>query len=103
MDAVRDKDILVSPDTCSQQCDCAREECALCRPCLSPRDLRVLKAAWSERRNQGSTWRIFPPPVASRATDHLQDAALDNISPSNKKLIRWYQEKCKMDRSWCDV
>lgn len=102
-DAVLDKDILVSPELCSGHCDCAREECGLCLPCLSPGDLRVLKAAWAERRNQGSTWRIFPPPVSSPQTDNLKSADLSKLLPSNKKLIRWYQEKCKMDRTWCDV
>ena len=102
-DAVRDKDILVSPELCSQHCDCSLDECQLCLPCLSPQDVSVLKSAWAERRNQGSTWRIFPPPVASPQTDNLQSADLSKLLPSNKKLIRWYQEKCKMDRTWCDV
>jgi len=102
-DAVRDKDILVSPELCSRPCDCSVEECQLCLPCLSPRDVGVLKSAWAERRNQGSTWRIFPPPVASPQTDNLRSVDLSKLLPSNKKLIRWYQEKCKMDRTWCDV
>ena len=102
-DAVRDKDILVSPEICSSHCDCSREECQLCLPCLSPQDISVLKAAWAERRNQGSTWRIFPPPVASPQADNLKTVDLSKLLPSNKKLIRWYQEKCKMDRTWCDT
>lgn len=102
-DAVRDKDILVSPELCSKHCDCSLDECQLCLPCLSPQDVSVLKSAWAERRNQGSTWRIFPPPVASPQTDNLQSVDLSKLLPSNKKLIRWYQEKCKMDRTWCDV
>ena len=104
LDAVREKDILVSPDTCAtdNDCDCSKDECQLCLPCLSPQDIDILKAAWTERRNQGSMRRIFPPAVSSDNSD-TPVTNLDKLSSSNIKMIRWYQEKCKMDRTWCDL
>jgi len=103
-DAVEVKDILVSPDTCARdrECDCARAECQLCLPCLSTRDIKDFKSAWAERRNQGNMRRIFPPPVSVFDTLQKFNITSDKISPSNEKLMRWYREKCKMDRTWCD-
>ena len=103
-DTVQTKDVLVSPATCSDTCDCARVECKLCLTCLTSGDLAILKQSWVERRNQGSLRRIFPPPITSDnvdITNIFSDS--DKVSESNKLLTRWYQEKCKMDRTWCDV
>merc|ERR1719219_979764 len=48
LEAVQEKDVLVSPDVCSADCSCTEERCKLCRPCLSALDLNILTAAWRE-------------------------------------------------------
>ena len=99
LDAVQEKDVLVSPELCSGDCPCSQEECQLCRRCLSAADLRILRAAWRERSNQAQMLRIFPPPV-NRGDD--ESAIKDSRNPANRKMMTWYREKCKMDHIWCD-
>ncbi|EFN62942.1 hypothetical protein EAG_02923 [Camponotus floridanus] len=38
--------------------------------------------------------RIFPPPIT-------RDMVLKNYTLRNQLLIRWYQGKCKLDKTWC--
>ena len=115
---VQDKDLLVSPQTCSTpECTagsaaaCSLPQCELCRfhtvllclnlkpatarQCLTEADLTALRRAWLERKNQFATTRIFPPPV-SREGELLND-----LEGSNRKMAAWYKGKCLMDVSWC--
>ena len=101
LDAVQEKDVLVNPDLCSGDCPCSEEKCHLCRRCLSPADIGILRAAWRERSNQGQMLRIFPPPV-KREDETYESAIKNNRSPANRKMMTWYREKCKMDHIWCD-
>jgi len=101
---VQDKDLLVSPHTCSTpECTagsaaaCSLAQCELCRQCLTEADLTALRRAWLERKNQFATTRIFPPPV-SRKGDLLA-----GLEGSNRKMASWYKGKCLMDASWCDI
>ena len=101
LDAVQEKDVLVSPEICSAECPCADEMCKLCRQCLSSSELRILKNAWREKSNQGQMLRIFPPPV--RRNDPTYESAIkETRNPANRKMMTWYREKCKMDKIWCD-
>ena len=101
LDTVQEKDVLVSPELCSQECPCSQEKCQLCRQCLSTEELGTMKNAFMERRNQGQMLRIFPPPV-KRSDLTLESNMMERMSPANRKMTRWYREKCKMDRVWCD-
>ena len=101
LETVQEKDVLVSPELCSQECPCSQEKCQLCRQCLSTEELGTLKTAFMERRNQGQMLRIFPPPV-KRSDLTLESNMMERMSPANRKMTRWYREKCKMDRVWCD-
>merc|ERR1711972_420099 len=101
---VQDKDLLVSPHTCSTpECTagsaaaCTLAQCELCRQCLTEADLTALRRAWLERKNQFATTRIFPPPV-SRKGDLLA-----GLEGSNRKMASWFKGKCLMDASWCDI
>jgi len=104
---VSDKDVLVSPATCvTPECEgktsCELEQCELCKKCLSRGDLDNLRRAWLERRNQFATRRIFPHSVTmeqAKSTDKEQEELGDN----NRKMSKWFREKCLMDKTWCDA
>jgi len=103
---VSDKDVLVSPANCvSTECSdknsCQLEQCELCKKCLSQSDLNNLRRAWLERKNQFVTRRIFPHAVSlekAKSGSMEQEELVD----SNRKMSKWYREKCLMDKSWCD-
>jgi len=103
---VSDKDVLVSPATCvTTECldknGCELEQCELCKKCLSREDLSNLRRAWLERRNQFATRRIFPHAVSmEQARSENKEQA--ELGDSNRKMSKWYKEKCLMDKTWCD-
>jgi len=103
---VSDKDVLVSPATCvSTECldksGCELEQCELCKKCLSHADLDTLRRAWLERKNQFATRRIFPHAVSLEQAKSITKEQ-DELVDSNRKMSKWYKEKCLMDKSWCD-
>ncbi|XP_058812213.1 probable tubulin polyglutamylase ttll-15 [Topomyia yanbarensis] len=93
------KNIVVEANRCSEApCaeSCAPEECSLCVACLSGSDLRDLHAAYREHLNRGDMKRIFPVPTRDRLTvDPVE------LSAKNQWMSRWFEEKCKMDDSYC--
>lgn len=102
---VSDKDILVSPATCSSsEClsktACDLSQCDLCKSCLSREDMKDLKRAWLERKNQFATRRIFPRLVSYKDAKNVIE--INEPRSSNRRLSKWFREKCLMDKSWCD-
>jgi len=103
---VSDKDVLVSPATCvTTECEgksgCVLEQCELCKQCLTREDVSNLRRAWLERRNQFATRRIFPHPV-TREQARTVNKEQEEMGDNNRKMSKWYREKCLMDSTWCD-
>ena len=103
---VSDKDVLVSPATCvTSKCldknGCQLEQCELCKKCLSREDVSNLRRAWLERRNQFATRRIFPHAVSMKQA-RSENKEQAELGDSNRKMAKWYKEKCLMDKTWCD-
>eukprot|EP00090_Calanus_glacialis_P004568 TRINITY_DN13423_c0_g1_i1.p1 TRINITY_DN13423_c0_g1~~TRINITY_DN13423_c0_g1_i1.p1 ORF type:complete len:509 (-),score=174.05 TRINITY_DN13423_c0_g1_i1:49-1575(-) len=103
---VSDKDVLVSPATCvTTECldknGCQLEQCELCKKCLSREDVSNLRRAWLERRNQFATRRIFPHAVSMKQA-RSENKEQAELGDSNRKMAKWYKEKCLMDKTWCD-
>ncbi|KAJ4437549.1 hypothetical protein ANN_17694 [Periplaneta americana] len=70
---VTDKNLAVFPDVCaSKLCrsSCVSPDCQLCKPCLTPETVDVLKDAYMEHINRQDCKRIFPPHMP---TSHLED------------------------------
>ncbi|XP_058461648.1 probable tubulin polyglutamylase ttll-15 [Malaya genurostris] len=94
------KNIVVEANRCSEApCleSCAPLECTLCVSCLSWEDLRDLHAAYREHLNRGDMKRIFPVPKV----DRLSGVDPAELSAKNQWMTRWFDEKCKMDHSFC--
>ncbi|CRL00246.1 CLUMA_CG013519, isoform A, partial [Clunio marinus] len=92
-----DKNIMVHGNICSQPpCSesCAPIDCELCKPCLSYSDVNDLIYAYREHMNRGDTKRIFPPRKESES-DEVDDWSSFILSPKNKMMMKWFQEKCK--------
>lgn len=64
---VSDKNLMVFGDECSeQQCDgCNPPHCAVCKHCLTARNLVTLKHSYLEYINRVDYKRIFPPKIVS--------------------------------------
>lgn len=93
------KNIVVEANRCAKApCSesCAPEECSLCFPCLGEADQRDLHAAYREHLNRGDMKRIFPVPKSNR----LQVDPTE-MNAKNRWMSRWFDEKCKMDASYC--
>jgi tubulin monoglycylase TTLL15 len=61
---VTDKNLMVFPAVCARKLcrsSCMSPDCQLCRPCLTPETVDVLKAAYMEHINRQDCKRIFPP------------------------------------------
>jgi len=104
---VSEKDVVVNPAACvSSVClaknSCQQEQCELCRKCLSQSDMNNLKSAWLERKNQFATRRIFPYAV-TREDSMSESKEQIELTDSNRKMSKWYREKCRMDKTWCDI
>ncbi|XP_011264032.1 tubulin polyglutamylase TTLL7 [Camponotus floridanus] len=91
---VANKNIVVLPELCKECEDCFRIECQLCRPCYTLETKLILSQSYLEHQNQMDFQRIFPPPIT-------RDMVLKNYTLRNQLLIRWYQGKCKLDKTWC--
>ncbi|KAL9693101.1 hypothetical protein quinque_012386 [Culex quinquefasciatus] len=94
------KNLVTDGNRCSEApCleSCAPEECNLCVSCLNGADLKDLHSAYREHLNRGDMKRIFPVPKAdqSRRVDEAE------LSPKNRWMSRWFDEKCKIDTSYC--
>lgn len=97
---VSDKNIAVYAEECASiKCkeSCVPIICQLCKPCLSFDSKNYIINAYKEHLNKGDCKRIFPP----SSGNSLEDIKLENYSPENQLHIRWFQGKCKMDKSWC--
>ena len=61
---VTEKNLMVFPAVCARKLcrsSCMSPDCQLCRPCLTPETMDVLKAAYMEHINRQDCKRIFPP------------------------------------------
>ena len=61
---VTEKNLMVFPAVCARKLccsSCMSPDCQLCRPCLTPETMDVLKAAYMEHMNRQDCKRIFPP------------------------------------------
>uniref|UniRef100_A0AAG5CRG4 Tubulin polyglutamylase ttll-15 n=1 Tax=Anopheles atroparvus TaxID=41427 RepID=A0AAG5CRG4_ANOAO len=93
------KNIAVGADQCSElPCteSCAPVECQLCTTCLEENILDDLHRAYREHMNRGDMKRIFPVP---KADQHHVD--FESLTASNQLMSRWFEEKCKVDQSYC--
>lgn len=92
---IANKNIVVLPELC-KKCDndCFRVECQLCRPCFTLETKLILTQSYLEHQNRMDFQRIFPPPIT-------KDVMLKNYTLRNQLLIRWYQGKCELDKTWC--
>ena len=125
---VQDKDLLVSPHTCSTpECTagsaaaCSLAQCELCRS-------QNLDTSCSFSTEKSCSFNTVPgrqclteadltalrrawlerknqfattrifPPPVSRKGDLLA-----GLEGSNRKMASWYKGKCLMDASWCDI
>ncbi|KAL3278856.1 hypothetical protein HHI36_016376 [Cryptolaemus montrouzieri] len=98
---VSDKNIAVFPEQCSSMLckeSCVSPLCQLCKPCLSFDTKEYLQEAFREHMNRGDCKRIFPPSMHD--IDNSEDD-LENYSPENQLLYRWFKGKCLLDKSWC--
>ncbi|XP_020287030.1 tubulin polyglutamylase TTLL7 isoform X2 [Pseudomyrmex gracilis] len=91
---VANKNIVVLPELCKECADCFRVECQLCRPCFTPETELILSRSYLEHQNQMDFQRIFPPPIT-------KDMVLKDYTLRNQLLVRWYQGKCELDKTWC--
>ncbi|XP_032664679.1 probable tubulin polyglutamylase ttll-15 [Odontomachus brunneus] len=91
---VADKNIVVLPELCRECDDCFRVECQLCRPCFTPETRLILSQSYLEHQNRMDFQRIFPPSIR-------KDMVSKDYTLRNQLLIRWYQGKCEMDKTWC--
>ncbi|XP_072743716.1 probable tubulin polyglutamylase ttll-15 [Anoplolepis gracilipes] len=91
---VANKNIVVLPELCKECEDCFRIECQLCRPCYTLETKLILSQSYLEHHNQMDFLRIFPPSIT-------KDMVLKNYTLRNQLLIRWYQGKCELDKTWC--
>lgn len=99
-----DKNIMVNGHVCSKlPCSesCSPVECQLCKPCLSYNEISELHRAYREHVNRGDTRRIFPIPIKD-PSEPLDNEFIEELSPSNQMISRWFYEKCVNDRSWCN-
>ncbi|GFG31355.1 hypothetical protein Cfor_12923 [Coptotermes formosanus] len=99
---VTEKNLMVFPAVCARRLcrsSCMSPDCQLCRPCLTPETMYVLKAAYMEHVNRHDCKRIFPPHMTEE--DAKKGISLDEYSPENQLMYRWFQGKCLMDRTWC--
>lgn len=98
-----DKNVGIDAVICAQiPCSesCAPVECQLCKPCLNPNDLNEIHTAYREHVQRGETKRIFPKPILDRKAE-LTVEDLNELTPSNQFMTKWFYGKCKMDASWC--
>lgn len=96
------KNIVVESDICSSiPCieSCAPLECELCLPCLNSYQLFDLHGAYREHINRCDTKRIFPPSI--KDPEAFNEKEIENLSPKNQMMYKWFVGKCKMNRSWC--
>ncbi|KAL6449143.1 hypothetical protein ACFW04_000674 [Cataglyphis niger] len=91
---VANKNIVVLPELCKECKDCFHIECQLCRPCYTLETKLILSQSYLEHQNQMDFQRIFPPPIT-------KGMVLQNFTLRNQLLIRWYQGKCELDKTWC--
>ncbi|XP_069689786.1 probable tubulin polyglutamylase ttll-15 isoform X1 [Periplaneta americana] len=99
---VTDKNLAVFPDVCaSKLCrsSCVSPDCQLCKPCLTPETVDVLKDAYMEHINRQDCKRIFPPHMTVK--EAKKGVKLEEYSPENQLMYRWFQGKCLIDQTWC--
>ncbi|XP_021934388.1 tubulin polyglutamylase TTLL6 isoform X2 [Zootermopsis nevadensis] len=99
---VTEKNLMVYPAVCARKLcrsSCVSPDCQLCRPCLTAETVDVLKAAYLEHVNRQDCKRIFPPHLTEE--DAKRSISLDEYSPENQLMYRWFQGKCLIDRTWC--
>lgn len=61
---VTEKNLMVFPSMCARKLchnSCVSPDCQLCKPCLTPETLGVLKTAYMEHVNRQDCKRVFPP------------------------------------------
>ncbi|XP_026480178.1 LOW QUALITY PROTEIN: tubulin polyglutamylase TTLL6-like [Ctenocephalides felis] len=91
------KNILVNAEVCSSyECNnsCSNKKCSLCLHCLTTKDVEDLHMAYQEHMNRGDCKRIFPEKM-------VRNINLKKYSHKNQLIIRWFNEKCKADYTWC--
>lgn len=99
-----DKNVMVNAEGCGQApCSesCAPVECQLCKPCLSSADISDLNAAYREHVNRGDNKRIFPARIVDSTKPLEEEESYQKLSPRNQLMTKWFQQKCRMDSSWC--
>ncbi|KAK6639459.1 hypothetical protein RUM43_007732 [Polyplax serrata] len=98
---VPEKGLMVFGDECSSNgCNnCGGPQCALCKHCLTPQNLRTLKHSYLEHINKADYKRIFPPKMNPKT--RVEDIDLESYTPENRFMVLWFLGKCHQDRSWC--
>lgn len=61
-------------------------------------DADSLHAAYREHINRGETRRVFPLTIYNFEID---EEYMDELSPKNQMMYRWFLGKCLRDPSWC--
>nr|XP_040227578.2 probable tubulin polyglutamylase ttll-15 [Anopheles coluzzii] len=93
------KNLATAANLCSElPCteSCAPVVCQLCSTCLEEQDIDDLQRAYREHMNRGDMKRIFPVP---KSDQHRVDYEL--LSAKNQFMSKWFEEKCKVDQSYC--
>lgn len=93
-----EKSSVMNPITCSNApCNetCNNSLCTLCVQCLSSTDIMEMYKALSEHQGKGSMKRLFP------TNFNFYENKLEGLTENNRISVRWFNEKCKQDVSWC--
>ncbi|XP_047116406.1 probable tubulin polyglutamylase ttll-15 isoform X1 [Schistocerca piceifrons] len=93
------KNIVVFPEICKKCSSCDSHECLLCRPCLTGWTLNVLRSAYKEHVFRRDCRRLFPPSMDQAAVS--TGKYLEDLTPENQLMVRWFQGKCLQNKSWC--
>lgn len=80
-------------NNCDLNCD--SNSCMYCSTCIDERKFKVLSQSYLEHIRRGEMLRIFP------SSDYSGEEFFGRLSPANKFMVKWYEEKCELDNEWC--
>lgn len=92
------KDIAVNPEAClALNCheSCDDSGCQLCMPCLPKSAVATLHSAYRENQRKGEMLRLFPN------TNYFQPKLLKQFTALTQLLVKWFKEKCDIDKDFC--
>ena len=97
-----DQSITIPLKQCrSREClSACPSQCSLCSQCLTDAGKRSIKRVFREHQNRNSFRRLLPLPLNPRTGSPL-NVNVEVKGESNKLLADWFEEKCKLDLSWC--